>query len=195
MHYYKYYYVAHLISYWVSAFILDKKGTIQCLRDGTSRTVFLNQFIINALVALPMALAPTINQGLPFPAQLVAAALITDILFYCAHRLFHGKFLYRTFHFVHHAQEASAALSLCAHPVEHFFANAMPVTVAGLLTGMNTYAFTLWIIIATTNNVLGHMPSRAKLHIIHHKKLNKNFGVAFFVADRICGTFSTNGPK
>lgn len=190
MHYYKCYFAAHLISYWVSAFVLDKEATIQYLRNGTSRTVLFNQIVINALVA---PLSP--NRGFRslwwFPAQLVAAALITDILFYCMHRLFHGKLLYRRFHFVHHAQEASAAGSLCAHPVEHFFANALPVVLAGSLTGMSTYAFTLWIIIATTNNILGHMPSRGKLHIIHHKKLNKNYGVGFFVADRIFGTFTS----
>jgi len=126
--------------------------------------------------------------------QLVALGVLTEILFFSAHRALHTKWLYRHVHVVHHRFRAPTAWSAqFAHPIEYIFGNMIPIAVPLLIVAPDV--LTLWNfgLLALVNTQLVHSGYQLALspwaiaHDLHHFKVNVNYG-SIGLMDRIFGT-------
>ncbi|KAB5582242.1 hypothetical protein GE09DRAFT_1074210, partial [Coniochaeta sp. 2T2.1] len=78
-----------------------------------------------------------------FLSQITLCVLLREAMFYYAHRLLHTRHLYRWIHKTHHKFTAPMALaSQYAHPIEHLFANSLPVALPPMLLG--SHIITMW---------------------------------------------------
>jgi len=118
--------------------------------------------------------------------RFVISALITEIIFFYSHYLFHHKSLYK-YHKVHHEFVEPCALSaLYCHPYEALFCNQLSTAVGPLITGMNTHELVIWSFLIALNVLKAHSGSKkpffnSKYHDLHHKKRNINFGFLYFL--------------
>lgn len=109
--------------------------------------------------------------------HLAAMALIQEVTFYYAHRLLHVGSIYRYIHKVHHYWQAPIAIAaIYCHPLEHFFANLLPVLLGPMVLGSHRAVTAIWLIIVhvfTLNDHSGYhfplMPS-PEFHDYHHLK-------------------------
>ncbi|TVQ94931.1 MAG: fatty acid hydroxylase family protein [Deltaproteobacteria bacterium] len=115
--------------------------------------------------------------------QLLAMGLITEVLFYSAHRLLHVRWFYRRIHHVHHEYRTPTAWSAqYAHPIEYFFGNMLPIAIPMLVVAPDL--ITLWAFgaIVLLNTQLVHSGYQLPLapwavsHDLHHYKVNVNYG-------------------
>lgn len=114
--------------------------------------------------------------------------VLHDLLFYGVHRLMHTKWLYR-FHSHHHQHVAVFAdIAFDATPLEHVFANVLPVVLLGIYCQLSLYGMYVWIFLATWGSVTSH-DGQTSNHAEHHRRQNCNFGSGFMLLDRAMGTF------
>lgn len=111
---------------------------------------------------------------------------MTDALFYAVYRGLHHRLLYPLHkqHHVWHSHIGMAALD--AGVTECLFLNVLPVVFAARVVGMTPAHMCAWIAVASYNTVLSH--ARPGRHVGHHRNPNTNYGVGFYVMDRVCGT-------
>jgi sterol desaturase/sphingolipid hydroxylase (fatty acid hydroxylase superfamily) len=141
---------------------------------------------------------------LPLWVELIAILLISDFVFWIAHRLFHAIPLLWKFHKIHHSSEHLDWLAAYrVHPVDQI-ANATIIAAPALLFGFSSLAVLLyglayhWHAIFLHSNVkagLGpfkRILTTPKFHHWHHANQqaahDKNFGGQLVVWDRIFGT-------
>lgn len=141
-----------------------------------------------------------------FIFSIVAALLIHDAYFYFAHRLMHHKFLFKTFHSVHHnSTNPSPFAAFSFHPLEAILeAGILPILVFTI--PLHPLAIVTFLLFMTGLNVLGHLgvelyPSNFVTskwtawnntsfhHNMHHQKFNCNYGLYFNWWDKL---FNTN---
>lgn len=128
--------------------------------------------------------------------EAVVFLIFEEIGFYYSHRIFHHPRVYRYIHKIHHEWTAPiSVVALYCHPVEHLFANIMPLLIGPVVMGCHIATFMLWINIAQTSAIIAHcgyhlpfLPS-PEAHDFHHLKFTNNFGT-LGILDRLHGTDS-----
>ncbi|KAI8816364.1 fatty acid hydroxylase superfamily-domain-containing protein [Fimicolochytrium jonesii] len=164
------------------------------------------QHALQALVAYVLAILTTEDgeggarkmESVPVVVmKLVAAALMLDSYQYWMHRWMHtNRWLYRTFHSVHHELTVLYAYgALYNHPVEGFLMDSIGSGVPALILDMHPWTATIFFCLATLKTVDDHcgyaLPwdpfqrffrNNAVYHDIHHwgKGRLYNFSQPFF---------------
>lgn len=118
------------------------------------------------------------------------AMILSDVLFYIAHRLLHTRYFYR-FHAEHHRwTSVEPHTAFDASVIEHCFGNVLPFIVACLLAGLDQIEMLHFITLVTVSSVLAHSCENGP-HAVHHRQASVNFGAGLFIMDRVVGTFVT----
>ena len=133
------------------------------------------------------------------------AGIVSEILFYSSHRIFHEiKFLY-SFHKVHHQFYNTFGIAASAsHPIEHIISNLGTVFGTPIILGLDFKFFFIYIWLASLATTYGHSgyDNRLKLnyysntiklkefkfknsptgipHDFHHQYQNCEFGSGYF---------------
>jgi len=122
--------------------------------------------------------------------------LILNFTFGTMHFLFHkNRFLYRHFHSLHHRLKIPHPMgAIYAHPVEHVFANLMPVGLAIWCVNAGWLLTLVFVAHISYETVSGHsVYSKEELntrHYIHHDKMIYNFDNSPYLFDRLIGTYN-----
>ena len=143
--------------------------------------------------------------GLPWLAQFAMAMLLTDIVQYWFHRLFHRIPFLWGFHAVHHSAKSMDWLAGARmHFVEIVLlrgVTSLPLLTFGFLPSvMQAYVAMVYIYASLVHanlrgdfNQLGHFVVVPRFHHWHHaiedEGIDKNFAIHFPLLDRIFGTF------
>ena len=132
--------------------------------------------------------------GYLYPIQiikLIGAILLSDIIFFTGHYIFHIPFFYKRIHKQHHLWSDPAAISTTyAHPIEHIICNIGSVYLPVIIVGLHWKLSLLWIFFGIISVVISHSGYcniGAERHDLHHLKLNVNYG-PFGLCDMIFGT-------
>ncbi len=143
--------------------------------------------------------------GLPWLVQFAMAMLLTDIVQYWFHRLFHRIPFLWGFHAVHHSAKSMDWLAGARmHFVEIVLLRgitSLPLLTLGFLPSvMQAYVAMVYIYASLVHanlrgdfNRLGHFVVVPRFHHWHHaiedEGIDKNFAIHFPLLDRIFGTF------
>ena len=135
--------------------------------------------------------------------QVAVCAVVEDVMFYHTHRLLHWKPIYGWVHKWHHMWHHSIGIaSECAHPLEFFVGNLVPVLAGPLLVRAHVFTFWVWLTVRIFETVDAHSGydfawSPARLtpwanstasHDYHHAHNRGCFGSMFSVLDTLYGT-------
>ncbi|KAJ5154407.1 sterol desaturase [Penicillium coprophilum] len=109
--------------------------------------------------------------------------LAREVSFYYVHRALHHPSIYVYIHKMHHKYITPVAFAAeYAHPVEHLFANVLPITLPLYLKGAHFLSITAFGIFELWEAAADHsgydflkLPP-AELHDLHHEKFRVNYG-------------------
>jgi len=124
--------------------------------------------------------------------KFVISMILTEIVFFYSHKLFHTKLLYK-FHEKHHLFiEPSAFSALYCSPAEMILCNQLSTIIGPIITGMNIWELCIWSLVCALNVLKAHSGSRlpffnSRYHDLHHEKRKVNFGF-LYILDIIHGT-------
>lgn len=188
-------FVIHLLAYWISStfFIyLDKiystyatigyEKYIRAIKNSLS-----NQFLITLPILyllhsnIKYAVIKSENDNLLMSfIKLFIIGNISNLIFYCIHRLLHTKLFYKYIHYKHHEYIIPIApAALYSHPLEHIICNNLAFMIPYILIGLRYDFLLLSIILGSINTTFSHtkyIESINMNHYIHHKKFNYNYG-------------------
>lgn len=158
------------------------------------KVVFRNQ-LFSALIHISLLSLGGLADGKPtyrFDASLpsldqvildvLACVFLREVLFYYAHRILHFPSIYPKIHKVHHRFTAPVALAAqYAHPVEHFFANSLPISIPPMILHCHVVSFWVFLAVELLETTTAHsgydfLSGIAKKHDAHHEKFLINFG-------------------
>ena len=129
------------------------------------------------------------KNNLGFLANFVLWLVLSDIIFYTTHRLFHTKKLY-FIHSIHHTYRHTFGISaLYAHPIEFVLNNLGSLVTPIFLLGIPLNYLKIILVVSTFTTVIishgGYLESQS--HYVHHLKYKYNYGL--FICDHIFGTY------
>lgn len=173
--------------------------------------VIVGGFLIRiGTVALLTILVPA-NSGadvvklMPIWLQFIAVLLISDLMFWIAHRIYHAvPFLWR-FHRIHHSSEHLDWLAAYrVHPVDQII-NATIIAAPTLLLGFSPVALLIYALIYKWHAILLHSNVNVSFgplnkliitpsfhhwhHANHPDAFDRNFGGQLTIWDHMFGTF------
>ena len=143
----------------------------------------IKQVIINQLCSAPVLICLN-EQFEPGPLldykniiKVPLCIVITEVIFYYTHQLFHLTWLSR-FHVKHHSQSPSTAATFYCHPVEMIALNIAPLALGAMFAGLNWSTMRLLHAAAMINTMLySHSEYSDGPHTAHHHNVGKNFGI------------------
>lgn len=174
-----------------------------------ARNQGLNMLLHIALLTLIMPLrgkqssyiiTPSLPSWKTIAWQFPACCLIREILFWHSHRLLHHPWFYVPIHKFHHRFTAPVALAAqYAHPVEHLFANILPVSTPPQMVGahiITNWVFLGFVLVETIMVHSGYdfAGGMARMHDLHHERFVGNYGT-IGVLDRVYGTYRRKEEK
>lgn len=139
---------------------------------------------------------PTLKETL---RQFVYGNIAREVMAYYVHRVLHHPQLYPRHHKLHHSFTAPIAFTgLYTTPVEHFFADIIPIVLPLALIArfwepvhiLSFNAFLVSVLLVGTAEHSGYdfvQPPVSKAHDLHHEKFNVNYGSLHFM-DWLHGT-------
>ena len=187
-----YLFFTHIIFYWAAVFFYTLKFNQWSTESwGVVKNVLFNQFLITPLYWILFQYYP---EPLPYYHlvwQLPAIIVLTDIIFYVCHRIFHmNKTLYTYVHEQHHAYDPPIApAALYSHPIEHLCINLTSTIFPMFIVKASLPLAILWTMMTSTNVVVAHSTIHGGAHTGHHKYQICNYGVGLLLCDRILGTY------
>lgn len=143
--------------------------------------------------------SPSLPSTTEIVRHFVFANIAREILAYYVHRILHHPLLYARYHKLHHSFTAPIAFTgLYTTPVEHFFADIIPIVLPLALVAhfyepvhiLSFNAFLMGVLLVGTAEHSGYdfaQPPLSKAHDMHHEKFNVNYGSLHFM-DRLHGT-------
>ena len=189
-------FLTHFISYWTTSIYYD-----DFIENGLVLRSSIKQCLMNQLcgtlplLCLFVATYPIEHNNFIYSIFLLPVLINgADLYFYSIHRLGHKYFW--NIHRIHHKGDNYAVKSLDAHIIEHVCVNIFSISYfVYLLYFMgfifNIYVLHLWILIITINACLTHSENYNKYstHLVHHKYYNCNYGVGFYLMDKLFNTY------
>jgi fatty acid hydroxylase domain-containing protein 2 len=125
--------------------------------------------------------------------EIISMIIAAEILFFHMHKLFHCKYLYAKFHYVHHEWTTPQSFaSHDSHVIEHIFCNMMPFILPTIFMTNNIISVYTYLFLATLSLVNSHAkePLVSNIHTLHHKRRDCNYGFLFF-CDYLYGSLRT----
>ncbi|BDD59181.1 hypothetical protein MPDQ_001971 [Monascus purpureus] len=125
---------------------------------------------------------PSLPSLAEFTRDFILSLLLREAMFYYGHRLLHVPWFYVRIHKRHHRFVAPIALAAqYAHPIEHIFANTIPITLPPQILGSHILTFWAYLAYELFNTATVHsgydfFGGKAKMHDLHHEKFNLNYG-------------------
>lgn len=123
------------------------------------------------------------------------AFIFSNVWFYISHRLFHCKFLYKEYHYMHHIFHAKNPLgAFYAHPFEFLCCN-VPAMISPFFFGCSVPLVQAYCFVSFCNIIVSHSDvnfglfQKSMFHQKHHRTYSKNFGLNTEVLDKLMGTY------
>jgi lathosterol oxidase len=133
-----------------------------------------------------------------------ATIILHDTWFYWTHRLMHWKRLFSA-HRIHHLSHNPSPWGAYAFGPVEAFVHAAIFPIAALVMPLHPFAFAVFMLWQITYNVLGHagyefyprwlmdswlgrILNTPTNHIMHHEKMQGNYGLYFNIWDRLMET-------
>eukprot|EP01084_Bolivina_argentea_P274471 467851_1 len=127
--------------------------------------------------------------------KILSIGFVSDILFYCAHRIMHEiKWFYQNIHKIHHTFNYTIAICASAsHPLEHLLVNIFTVFGTPILLNMSCLGLFIYVWVAALATTFGHSgydnPSNLLIykfrkytgnpHDYHHLYINCEYGSGY----------------
>ncbi|KAL9135304.1 MAG: hypothetical protein Q9175_003512 [Cornicularia normoerica] len=145
------------------------------------------------------AISPTMPTFKEALRHFIYGNLAREVLAYYVHRLLHHPWFYARYHKLHHSFTAPIAFTgLFTTPVEHLFADIIPIVLPLALIAhysepvhiLSFNVFLVSVLLVGTAEHSGYdfaQPPVSKVHDLHHEKFNLNYGSLHFM-DWLHGT-------
>ncbi|KAA6413813.1 MAG: sterol desaturase [Lasallia pustulata] len=144
-------------------------------------------------------ISPTLPTLKEMMRHFIYGNLAREILAYYVHRCLHHRWFYARHHKLHHSFTTPIAFTgLYTTPVEHFFADIIPIVlplalIAYYYEPVHILSFNIFLISVLLVGTAEHsgynfaQPPVSKAHDLHHEKFNVNYGSLHFM-DWLHGT-------
>jgi sterol desaturase/sphingolipid hydroxylase (fatty acid hydroxylase superfamily) len=143
--------------------------------------------------------------------QVLAGSMIAETGFYWAHRLEHKPFLYWAHKKHHEFKDCTVWATFYVHPLDALITDIIPAGLPLVLFDMHIYTVYMYTLPLILNAAWVHcgyeLPLRFNpllalplstqsetMHDVHHRTSRYNFGGAYFLWDRIAGTYREPEP-
>ena len=195
-------FLIHIISYWGTSIYYDNLLLNYPVIYNSIKDSIRNQICVSlpSLYMFCHIYPIEYNNFIVSIACIPILILYADIYFYTVHRICHKKIW--NIHKYHHQGKNFAVKALDAHFLEHLFINIVSISIGILFLYhmniiINIYVLYGWMLLTTINACLTHTEDYNKNgdHLVHHKYLTVNYGVGFYIMDRMFGTYRSGKIK